>query len=194
MNEQVIGANIRKARQEAGWTLTLLAHKSELTKSTLSKIEMGQTSTPVGTLLRIAGALSRPLAEFFVEPRTDPPYVVTRKNQGQVISRDGSKLGYSYEALALGVHHKLVEPFLLTICPGDPEGEFRHAGHEFIHMLGGRLGLTIGDDELSLGPGDSLYFDSSLVHKTRVVGKSPARFLCLFIQDRPNAADPTAKP
>lgn len=183
MDEQAIGANIRRLREDAGLTLTALAERSELTKSTLSKIETGQTSSPVGTLLRIAGALSLPLAEFFVEPTTDPPYVLTRKGKGRTISRDGSKFGYSYEALALGVRHKLVEPFLLTIRPGDPKGEFQHAGQEFIHMLRGRLEMTLGGDKLTLGPGDSLYFDSSLVHTTRVLGKTPARFVCVFIQE-----------
>jgi quercetin dioxygenase-like cupin family protein len=77
---------------------------------------------------------------------------------------------------------KQAEPFLLTINPGDPVGEFRHDGQEFIYMLAGRMRFTVGDEVLALGPGDALYFDPTRVHKTEIVGGKPARFLCVFIQ------------
>jgi len=193
MDEQTIGANIRRLRENAGLTLTALARQSDLTKSTLSKIETGQTSPPIGTLSRIAAALSLPLAEFFVEPQTDPPYVLTRKGKGKIISRDGSKFGYSYEALALDMRNKHVEPFVLTIRPGDPVGKFKHGGQEFIYMLSGRLAFTVGEDDLKLGPGDSIYFDPTLPHTTRVIGKTPVKFVCVFIQDDGATTRPKGK-
>ncbi len=187
MDEQAIGANIRRLRQEAGLTLTALAGDAGLTKSTLSKIETGQVSAPISTFLRIADGLSVPLSEFFIEPEADPPYVLTRKGQGRIITRDGSKFGYAYEALALEMRRKRVEPFLLTVNPGDKGGEFRHGGQEFIYMLTGRLRFTVGDDELILRPGDSLYFDPQHAHTSAVVGKTPAKFICVFIQEEPAA-------
>ncbi|MFW6059504.1 MAG: helix-turn-helix domain-containing protein [Phycisphaeraceae bacterium] len=183
MDERDVGANIRRRREAAGLTLTALAERAELTKSTLSKIETGRTSAPVSTLLRIADALGVPLAEFFLEPRDDPPFVLTRKGEGRIITRDGSRFGYAYEALALEMQHKRAEPFLLTIRPGDPVGHFRHGGEEFIHMLAGRLAITVGQHELTLRPGDSLYFDPRHEHTTRVLGNKPAKFLCIFVQD-----------
>ncbi|MFA9480280.1 helix-turn-helix domain-containing protein [Phycisphaerales bacterium AB-hyl4] len=183
MDERIIGSNIRTLREHAGLTLTALAAEADLSKSTLSKIETGQVSAPISTLLRIAEALHLPLAEFFSEPGVDPPYVLTRKGAGPIITRDGSRFGYAYEALAPEMPRKRAEPFLLTIQPGDPVGEFRHGGQEFIYMLAGRLAFTVGNDELVLRPGDALYFNPRQVHTTRVVSKTPARFLCLFIQD-----------
>lgn len=191
MDERAIGANIRSLREHAGFTVTALAKQAELTKSTLSKIETAQVSPPISTLMRIADALSVPLAEFFTEDDHQPAYVLTRKNEGDIISRDGSRFGYSYEALALEMRRKRAEPFVLTIKPGDPAGEFRHGGQEFIYMLAGRIEFTVGDDKLTLRPGDSLYFDPTHVHTTRVLGKQPARFLCLFIQDAPSKPTPT---
>lgn len=185
MNERDVGSNIRSLREQSGITLTALAQAAELSKSTLSKIETGQISAPISTLMRIADAMAQPLAEFFVAPASDPSYVLTRKGKGPIISRDGSRFGYAYQALALNMRGKRAEPFVLTIRPGDPVGEFRHGGQEFIYMLTGRLAFTVGDDELTLRPGDSLYFDSSQPHKTCVLGQKPAQFLCLFIQDPP---------
>ncbi|MFH1477348.1 MAG: XRE family transcriptional regulator [Verrucomicrobiota bacterium] len=183
MNEQIIGANIRRLRQRSGLTLTALAKKAMMTKSALSKIETGQTSSPISTLLRIAATLEATIAEFFIEETTNPPFILTRKGEGQIISRDGSQWGYAYEALALKLKQKIGEPFLLTIRPGDPKGQFQHGGQEFIYMLSGQMEFSIGGTVLKLNPGDSLYFDPALLHTTKVTGKHPAVFLCIFMQN-----------
>jgi len=184
LNERIIGGNIRALREQRKLTVTALAKRSGLTKSTISKIETGRVSSPISTLIRIAQVLDVPVAEFFAEPKNDPPYVFTPKGEGTIIARDGSEIGYSYEALAAEMRHKLVEPFLLTMKPDDPEGVFQHESQEFIYMLSGRIVVTINGDEVLLRPGDALYFDSRLQHKMRVVGKRPARFVDVYIQER----------
>jgi len=183
MNEQTIGRNIRQLRQRAGMTLTALAKKARMTKSSLSKIETGRTSSPISTLLRIAETLDVTISEFFAGEKTTPPFILTRKGQGQIISRDGSQWGYAYEALALKLKQKIGEPFLLTIQPGDPKGQFQHGGQEFIYMLSGRMEFSVGGAVLKLTPGDSLYFDPTCLHTTKVTGKHPATFLCMFMRN-----------
>jgi transcriptional regulator with XRE-family HTH domain len=182
MDELLIGTRIRMLRERTGLSLTAAAAKSGVTKGTLSKIETGRVSSPISTFLRIAQALDVPVAEFFAESSRAPAFVLTRKNEGRIIARDGSKFGYSYEALALEMRGKTAEPFLLTIRPEDPAGAFSHGGQEFIYMLSGSMELTIGGEPLVLRPGDSLYFDPSRVHRTRAMGKKPAKFLCVFVQ------------
>jgi transcriptional regulator with XRE-family HTH domain len=182
MNEKTIGANIRRRRVEAGFTLTELAERASLTKGTLSKIETGKVSPPISTILRIAEPLGTALSELFTESEASVPYVLTRRGQGKIVSRNGSRFGYSYEALALELRHKAMEPFLLTIRPGDPQGVFQHGGQEFIYMLSGQIDFCVGEQALRLRRGDALYFDPSLPHSTRIVGKKPATFLCLFVQ------------
>jgi transcriptional regulator with XRE-family HTH domain len=186
MEELEISKNIRSLREAAGLTLTAVAKKAALTKSTLSKIETGQISPPISTLLRIAKALGVSLAEFFNEESPKPPYILTRKGKGQIVSRNGSQFGYSYEALCLAKRDNYAEPFVLTIKPGDPKGTFHHEGQEFIYMLSGQMACTVGNDRVVLRKGDSLYFDAHHVHSTHVVGVHPARFICVFIQI-PNA-------
>jgi transcriptional regulator with XRE-family HTH domain len=184
MNEHDIGPRIRKLRQKAHFTLTAAANKAELAKATLSKIETGQISPPISTLMRIAKALDVSITDFFVDADKQPSYVLTRKSQRHLVTRNGSKFGYSYEALALEKPGKIAEPFFLTINPSDPPGEFHHRGQEFIYMLSGRMEFTIGDECLVLRSGDSLYFDSEHVHKTQVLGDRPAKFICIFIQGK----------
>lgn len=182
MIEKSVGENIRTIRLAARASLTEVAKRSKLTKSTLSKIENGQISSPISTLLPIAAALGVRLGEFFREIEERPRHVLTRKGKGNVIVRDGSRLGYAYEALAVDFPNKPAEPFLLTISPGDKEGCFRHKGHEFIYMLSGKINFTLGQEKMILRPGDSLYFDPTLPHALKLLSKTPARFLCLFIE------------
>jgi transcriptional regulator with XRE-family HTH domain len=182
MDERMVGENIRAIRMVSKASLTEVAKRAGMTKSTLSKIENGQTSSPISTLLAVASALGVHLSEFFREAAGTPRFVLTRKGKGKAIVRDGTRLGYSYEALAVDFPNKPAEPFLLTISPGDKEGRFKHGGHEFIHMLSGDIEFTLGEEKLELHAGDSLYFDPTQTHTLKLLHKKPARFLCLFIE------------
>jgi transcriptional regulator with XRE-family HTH domain len=181
IDEPEIGRNIRRLREASGLTLTDAAEKAKLSKGALSKIENGQNSPPIATLIRIAKVIRVPLARFFAMEDINPPYVFTPKGSGRHTPMHGSKFGYAYEALGLGKEDKRAEPFLLTIRPEDPEGSFYHEGQEFIHMLTGKMSFIIGGDELVLRAGDSLYFDSEVTHRTRAMGTAPAKFICIFI-------------
>jgi transcriptional regulator with XRE-family HTH domain len=185
MNKKLIGQRIRDLRELSGRTLTAVAHTAGILKSTLSKIEKGQISSPITTLIRIAHALRLPVAEFFEEQAKNPLYELTRKGKGRLTMRDG---GYRYEALASRIRHKVAEPFLLTAAkPEAPRGEFKHNGEEFLYVLSGRIQFKLGNETLMLKQGDSLYFNPKLRHYTKIVGKSPTRILCIFIQ-RPQIA------
>jgi transcriptional regulator with XRE-family HTH domain len=185
MDEKRIGENIRDIRKRNGVTLNRLAEEIGITKSTLSKIETGKTSTPVSTLLKIAAALGVDITEFFLKQRERPPYIHTRKGYGQIVTRDGSRFGYTYEALANGMVDKLAEPFLCTINKNDMTGEFQHAGEEFVYILSGDIIYTIGSDSITLKAGDSLYFDSSIVHTLRAISDKPVKLIFVMITPSP---------
>jgi len=193
LNEKAIGDNIRTLRGNSKLTVTELARRVGLDKSTLSKIERGNTSPPISTLIRIAEALGVALSEFFVDPGLKPRFAFTRKGEGRIITRDGTRHGYSYEALALDMSGKRADPFLLTIQPGDPPGHFQHGGDEFIYMLSGKMEFTIGEQKFMMRAGDSIYFDGTQKHMTRIIGKQPARFICNFILDRPREMQSRSK-
>jgi len=182
MNEQTIGRNIRSLREGRGLSLTETAKRAGLSKSALSKVETAQISSPISTLLAIAGALDVHLSQFFVEPEQKPPYVLTRHGKAPVISRGGSQYGYAYQALALNMPDKIGEPFLLTVKPGDKRGVFKHKGQEFIYMLSGRMRMSLGKEQVILEPGDALYFDPTVEHSCEALDRRAARFLCCFFQ------------
>ena len=185
MDAKTISHNIRQIRISGKRTLDAVAKEAGLTKGALSKIETGNISPPISTLIRIAQVLKVPVAEFFVDEERHPSFVLTRKDQGQIVSRNGSAFGYTYEALALSKRDKHVEPFILTISPDDPPGEFHHGGQEFIYMLSGCMEVSVCGEKIKLRPGDSFYFDSANSHKLQAVGKRDVRFVCVFVQNTP---------
>jgi len=48
-------------------------------------------------------------------------------------------------------------------------------------MLEGQLKILIGDNELILNPGDSLYFDSGLPHGMQAMNGRVARFVAVVL-------------
>ncbi len=51
----------------------------------------------------------------------------------------------------------------------------QHPGSEFLHVMKGKLGLKIGMDDYELDAGDSIYFDPSVPHTYRRLGKAPCQ-------------------
>jgi transcriptional regulator with XRE-family HTH domain len=56
-------------------------------------------------------------------------------------------------------------------CPED--SLMRHSGHEYGHVVAGRLGVTIGFETYELGPGDSITFESTMPHRLFNLGDTP---------------------
>jgi len=193
VDTSVIGDNIRQIRGRAGLTLTALAEAAGLSKGALSKIENGSVSATVATLITLADVLRCPLADFFQEPDRDTPFTVTRSGEGMSVQRSGG-VGYDYRALASDRRYKQAEPFVLTMQPDDPEGVFQHSGEEFVYVLSGRIAFSVGGREMDLKRGDSIYFDPTHEHRTRVLGNKPVRLLCLFIRDATRRPVPDGLP
>lgn len=67
-------------------------------------------------------------------------------------------------------------------CP--PDSLMRHAGHEYGHVLTGRLGVTVGFDTHELGPGDSISFASTMPHRLFNLGTEPVEAIWFVVGRR----------
>lgn len=70
-------------------------------------------------------------------------------------------------------------------CP--PDSLMRHSGHEYGHVLEGRMGVTVGFDTYELGPGDSVAFDSTMPHRLFTIGDQPVRAIWVVVGRRGDA-------
>jgi transcriptional regulator with XRE-family HTH domain len=65
VRQKMIGALIRKARSDAGYTLEELAEKSNITPQQLVDYELGQSIVPIPNLEALAFALNCPVKDFY---------------------------------------------------------------------------------------------------------------------------------
>jgi transcriptional regulator with XRE-family HTH domain len=185
IQEMRVGEKIKKLREEKGLSLAQLAEKSGFSSALLSQIENHMISPPLGTLIKIAGAMEIAIGHFF-EDETEAPFVIVRGNEREHISRvaskGGVKFGYSYESLAQGKLNRFMEPFIVTLEPATKKDRnaYSHEGEEFIFVLDGEMEVTLEDHTDVLSPGDCIYFDSKLRHRVECVGDGEARILAVI--------------
>ena len=76
-----LGPRLRRLRERRGITLTALAAKTGISKSTLSRLEVGQRKPSLELLLPIAQEFQEPLEELVGAPPVGDPRI--RMKQGK---------------------------------------------------------------------------------------------------------------
>ncbi|MCE7004373.1 XRE family transcriptional regulator [Kibdelosporangium philippinense] len=193
-----IGSRLRKARTDVGISVRELARKAGVSASLVSQIETGKARPSVATLYALVQHLNLRVDELFEDtppvptpeepesPSTPAPagFAVMRK----LISAPMIQHAETRSTLKLegGITWERLTPFdvpgvdflKITYDVGGascPDGlRQTHSGHEFGHLLSGRLCVTVGFDTTEIGPGDSIYFDSSTPHRLHNPGNEPA--------------------
>ncbi len=129
-------------------------------------------------------------------------YSVTRAGGGLPIAR---RKGFRYNNLAPLFKNKIAEPFVVKAkCSADemaaPIKLSHHEGQEYDYILTGRLKVSIDGHTEVLGPGDSIYYDSSKPHGM-IAWEEDCTFLAVVISvggaayDYPeNQAEASAEP
>jgi mannose-6-phosphate isomerase-like protein (cupin superfamily) len=179
---QAVGARMRALRESAGLAAPALAAELGVPPELYAAYEAGHSDIPIGFLFKVAARFQVELASLLTgeNPRLHL-FSVVRRGKGPIVERRSQ---YRYESLAANFVHKRMQPFLVTVTPR-PAGEAvpcsSHSGQEFNHVLEGTLLVTVGGHEVTLQPGDSLFFDSAVPHGMRAVGECPARFLALVV-------------
>src|SRR3954453_13405798 len=144
-----VGPRLRRFRERRELTLTAVAARTGISKSTLSRLESGQRKPSLELLLPLADVYHLPLDELVGAPAVGDPRVRTRPR-----TRNG----------------RLVFP--LTQNPGDmavwkvvipPEHERKlrtHEGYEWLYVLSGEMRLILGEHDVSMHPGEVAEFDT----------------------------------
>jgi transcriptional regulator with XRE-family HTH domain len=160
-------ALLRAVRRQRGLTLDQLAEQTGLTKSYLSKIERRRSTPSIAVALKVARALEVDVGRLFSDDAAQETIAVDRA--------PGDGAGERYRALASTLLGKSMSPFVVRPTQDradDPRPQ--HAGQEFVFVHAGRVELDYGDRTITLGTGDSAYFDASVSHTMRAVGAGAA--------------------
>ncbi len=158
----VIAAALRRERQRTGLTLSELARRAGLAKSTLSQLEAGQGNPSVETLWALAGALGVPFSQLVAE---SPPRVqVIRAGEGPRIHSD--RADFIGTLLSAGSRHARRDVYIIEQEPGP----IRHADPhipgsvEHVVLAAGRLRCGPVGSSVELSPGDYVSFPGDVPH------------------------------
>ena len=180
-----IGEKIRGLRIARGLSVADVAQGSGIPESTVHSIEGHLVSPPLGHLVSLAKVFGIPVGDFFGDGGNSP-YCIVRSSDRKTVSRfnstDGTSGGYSYESLGQHKKNRHMEPFLVTLSPVDPEQiePNQHIGEEILFVLAGQVEVRLLDRNEILGPGDSIYYDSTMPHVVLCHGKEPATILAVI--------------
>jgi transcriptional regulator with XRE-family HTH domain len=158
-----LGRRLRALRTERGITLAQLGGLVGLSASYLSQIERNKTQPSLTTLSSIADTLGVELRSFF--EHAAPVWQVVRQGQGEEFDDPGADA--RYELLSSGEIRGKFEPYRVTCLPSMRAEKHTHPGEEFLFILRGRLGVTVGDEAMVLGTGDSIHYQGSQPHAWR---------------------------
>lgn len=182
--EELAGAiarNVRQRRQRMGLTIDLLAERSDLSKGTVIQVEQARSNPSVATLCRLADALGVGVASLI---ETDAAPRITVKRAAQSASLWASPAG-SRAVFRIGTDPPdIVELWDWYLEPGDAfDGEAHPPGTtEVLTVLEGELGLTVGDEHILLGVGDTILFEAVVDHRYANPGQERTRFIMNVMQ------------
>ncbi|MCW2498628.1 MAG: Cupin 2 conserved barrel domain protein [Frankiales bacterium] len=178
-----IGPKVRTLRKQAGLSLQQLAERSEVSAAAIHKIEQGGMVPTITTLLKVAGALGRPVAYFVDEAGdTSDPTVFTKDGDQRPIYTSHTGIGLA------GISGTYGRFFLAgaraTVEPGASSGDrpLVHPGEELVHVLDGQLEFVVNEQVYRLKPGDSLHFRTVQTHSWRNPGKVSATALWMALR------------
>ena len=184
--EHAIGRQVRALRRLRDLSVVDLASAADISMGMLSKIENGQISASLSTILSLSRALNVPITSLFTAFEDDRDCFHVPKGEGERIERRGTKEGHLYDLLGSAIRGDVgMEPYLITLDKtAVPYTGFRHAGCEFIYMLTGEIVYRHAERDYHLRPGDSLLFDSGALHGPERLLSLPSTYLSIIVYAR----------
>ena len=181
-NFKQVGERLKGLRDVLDIPAQEVADLCGMTVEHLMKIEAGEADPSISDMSKISKkfGISLDVLLFGEEPRMNS-YFLTRKGQGLSVNRNES---YIYQSLASGYRGRKADIFLTQVDPM-PEGQSHspnsHEGQEFHYVVEGEMQVIVGEKEMVLHEGDSLYFNASRPHSINALGGKPVKFIAVII-------------
>ena len=162
-----IATALRRERQRTGLSLTELARRAGIAKSTLSQLEAGSGNPSVETLWALGVALGVPFSRL-VEPAPQTVRVV-RADEGPITYSE--RADYSATLLATSPPHARRDVYRVRAQPGVPRASAPHGAGTLEHTIIGTGRALVGlvDDPVELGPGDYICYPGDAPHVFRAL-------------------------
>ncbi|MBR5657317.1 MAG: helix-turn-helix transcriptional regulator [Prevotella sp.] len=187
-NHSVVGSKIKGIRESKNISVEEISERSGLSTDQINSIENDQHLPSLGPLIKIARALGVRLGTFLDDNDELGPVVCRAEEHNSSISFSNdaadARKHMEYHSLAKQKAGRHMEPFIIDIQPTE-EKEFKssaHEGEEFIYVMNGEVEIDYGKEKYLLKEGDSIFYDSIVMHHVHgVVGKSAKILAVVYI-------------
>ena len=185
-----MAARIKELREIEGYTTYEMAAKTDVSNEEYVLCESGNSDLNFAFIYRCALALNVDVTDIIEgHSPTLKSFTVTRAGAGQEIA---NAHGMTYYNLAYAFQNRIAEPlYVKSAFNADAEKKdielTTHDGQELDIVIDGHLLVQVGEHRTTLGPGDSIYFDSSTPHGMIAVSGEDCNFYAIVL-------NPTGEP
>jgi transcriptional regulator with XRE-family HTH domain len=170
--EAVVRTRLRSLRHTLGLSLDDLAARTNLSPSTISRVETGKRAISLDVLLPLASALQIDL-DALLDVRSDDDVVIRPSPD--------SRSGRTTWMLSRPTGSTIAMKMRLEPAPRPPTQRV-HPGHDWFFVLEGRVRLWLGDRELTVEAGEAAEFATMTPHAFAAVD-GPAELITIFDRD-----------
>ena len=170
--EQVVRTRLRSLRNTLGLSLDELAARTNLSPSTISRVETGKRTISLDILLPLATALQVDL-DALLDVRSDDDVVIRPAPSG---SGERTMWLLSRPTASMIAVKMLIEPARRT------EEQRVHPGRDWFFVIAGRVRLALGEREIVVQAGESAEFSTMTPHAFAAVD-GPAELIMIFDRD-----------
>jgi transcriptional regulator with XRE-family HTH domain len=165
-----VGPRLRQVRALRGLTLTDVAARTGISKSTLSRLESGQRRPSLELLLPLTKTYRVPLDDLVGAPEVGDPRIRLKPH-----SRNGRTV------VPLSRQPGGVQAWKIVIPASKSTPELKtHEGYEWLYVLSGRLRVVLAEHDVVLGVGEVAEFDTRVPHWFGSTGAHPVEVLSVF--------------
>lgn len=170
--EQLVRSRLRSMRRTLGLSLDELAARSNLSASTISRIETGKRTISLDILLPLATALQVDL-DALLDVRGDDNVVIRPEPDHRGDRTTWMLSRPTGQTLAVK----------LRLEPTRAKLEQRvHPGHDWLFVIDGRVRLSLGDRDITVAAGEAAEFATMTPHAVAAVD-GPAELIMIFDRD-----------
>lgn len=176
-----LAARFAGLRGEHGWSLDELAHRTGISRSTLSRLERAEVSATAGMLGKLAAAYGRTASWLLTEVEAEPAQLMRAADQPVWSDAAAGFVRRSVSPPSVGLRAEIIQG---TLQPGADiaydvppvPGMEQH-----VWVLEGVLEFTVGGAARELSAGDCLRFRLWGPSRLRCPGPDPVRYAIVVV-------------
>ena len=170
--EQVVRTRLRSLRNTLGLSLNELAARTNLSPSTISRVETGNRTLSLDVLIPLAAALQVDL-DSLLDLHSDDDVVIH-----PVPSTSGGRTTWRLSRST----GNIIAVKLRLEPAAQKSGQRVHPGHDWFFVTEGRVRLQLGEREIVVETGEAAEFATMTPHSMAAIDE-PAELIMIFDRD-----------